>query len=382
MKFIIIVTILPCLILLPACKSSFTFSGDPKRTLDEAIIVNRSYEDTYQFIFKKKGDWKIYKSQNPEELFLQKPFLQFSGDTLEVIDDVPKNERLFFGFIDESGKDTSIYVQSERLIALEGQPNFRDIGGIPTAEGRQVKWGQIYRSGDLHDLTDKDLAYLSNLGIATIIDFRNDIEVEDEPDRLPSGVNYLRSPIAQERGIAEYKRLKRQLVLHQIRRTEAKERFKMFMEGFVDEAADDLKPVMEKLLDPQAVPLVYHCSGGKDRTGAMTSIILLSLGVDEETVKDEYLMSNYYRWELNQANIRRGRKVLIGKETLEYIFVVQEEYINSVFDIINNKYDGIENYLDEKLGIDPLERQLLIDRYTYSLDDLEVVVPDENTVSK
>ena len=382
MKFLSILIIISLFTILGACKSNFTFSGEPKRTLDEAIIVNRSYEDTYQFIFNEKGDWKIYKSQNLEDLFHTSHFIEFSGDTLLIKDDIPENQRLFFGFVDKSKKDTTIYIQSERLIALEGQPNFRDLGGIPTGDGRKVKWGHIYRSGDLHELTDKDVAYLSNLGISTIIDFRNDIEVEDQPDRLPKGVEYLRSPIAQERSIEEYRRLKRQLVLHRIRKTEARDRFKTFMEGFVDEAAEDLKPVMEKLLDPEAVPLLYHCAGGKDRTGAMTSIILLALGVEESTVRDEYLMSNYYRWELNEANIRKGRRVLIGKETLEYIFVVQEEYINAVFNIINNKYEGIENYLEQKLGIDPLERQLLIDRYTYSLDDWEVVVPDENTVSK
>lgn len=382
MKLIALFSFLITLSFLYGCKSSYSFTGNPDRTLEEPIVVNRSYEDTYQFIFHKKGNWTIYKSRDPEKLFENRPFLEFSGDTLEIKEGIPENERLYFGFVDDSSADTSVYVQSERLIALEGQPNFRDVGGIPTSDGRLVKWGHIYRSGDLHDITDRDLEYLGNLGIKTIIDFRNDIEVEDEPDRLPDGVNYVRSPIAQERGIEEYKKLKRQLVLHQIRGTEAKDRFKMFMEGFVDEAADDLKPVMQNLLDPDAVPLVYHCSGGKDRTGAMTSIILLALGVDEKTVKDEYLMSNFYRWELNQANIRRGRKVLIGKETLEYIFVVQEEYIDAVFEVINNKYGGISKYLVEKLGIDTEEQKKLIETYTYSLENLEVSVPDEHTVSE
>lgn len=382
MNNIILLTLVSVFVLATACKSSFTFSGDPKRTLEEPIIVNRSYEDTYQFIFNKEGDWKVFKARSPETLFKDGPFIEFSGDTLEIKEDIPENERLYFGFIDRSGSDTTILIKSERLIALEGQPNFRDIGGIPTSDGRQVKWGLIYRSGDLHDLSDKDVMYLSNLGLSTIIDFRNDIEVEDEPDRIPEGVDYIRSPIAQERGIEEYKRLKRQLVLHQVRRTEAKERFKMFMEGFVDEAADDLKPVMEKLLDPEAVPLVYHCSGGKDRTGAMTSIILLALGVDEETVKDEYLMSNYYRWELNQANIRKGRKVLIGKETLEYIFVVQEEYLDAVYEIINDKYDGIENYLKVKMGIDEKDRKYLIDKYTFNISEWGAGTINEHTVSK
>ncbi len=85
-----------------------------------------------------------------------------------------------------------------RVIALDEQPNFRDLGGYPTADGRTTRWGMIYRSGELSTLTDADLSRLEDLGIASVIDLRSEREAESRgQDRLPGGADHLHLPIVE-----------------------------------------------------------------------------------------------------------------------------------------------------------------------------------------
>ena len=71
-----------------------------------------------------------------------------------------------------------------RKLPFTGAHNFRDLGGYKTEDGRTLKWGKLYRSDDLHFLTDEDVKYLSRLGVKSVVDFRSDEEREAEPDRL------------------------------------------------------------------------------------------------------------------------------------------------------------------------------------------------------
>jgi protein-tyrosine phosphatase len=109
----------------------------------------------------------------------------------------------------------------------------------------------------------------------------------------------------------------------------------------------------------------------------MASIILLTLGVDQKTVKEEYLMSNFYRYELNQLKMKKGRRLFIGKGTLESAFIVQEAYIDAVFEVIDKKYNGIENYLELKFGISPEQRRWLIDQYTFDPEEITPKIIDQ-----
>ena len=89
------------------------------------------------------------------------------------------------------------HAQDRRHIDLDGQSNFRDIGGYKTADGRMVKWTRVYRSGELPRLSDKDVAHLEKLGIATVVNFLSEDEIKARGgDRLPSGVKEVFLPIS------------------------------------------------------------------------------------------------------------------------------------------------------------------------------------------
>ena len=81
--------------------------------------------------------------------------------------------------------DDPVAVAAERLVPLEGTLNFRDLGGYRTADGRQVRWGRVFRSDALGTLTDADLTYLEHLGVRLVCDFRDDLETQRAPSRVP-----------------------------------------------------------------------------------------------------------------------------------------------------------------------------------------------------
>ena len=95
------------------------------------------------------------------------------------------------------GDDSS---QSEpiRRIDLEGQKNFRDLGGYNNIYGESVRWRILFRSGDLYDLTDADLLIVNNLDLQLVIDFRSKEEIDERPDRSPAGTETLNDPITIE----------------------------------------------------------------------------------------------------------------------------------------------------------------------------------------
>jgi hypothetical protein len=88
----------------------------------------------------------------------------------------------------------------DRHVALEGQHNFRDLGGYQTVDGRTVKWGEVYRSGELAALTDEDVDQLAELGLRTVVNFLLPDEIEKKgPDRLPDGTHEVPRPISGDR---------------------------------------------------------------------------------------------------------------------------------------------------------------------------------------
>ncbi|MEK7253308.1 MAG: tyrosine-protein phosphatase [Bacteroidota bacterium] len=359
------------LLLLIICLSTFTIAWlssckvEPSlllsgRTLKEEILVHHNPDGSYSLDFETEGEWKIYRGNSPDKIDWTEPFSVFTGKTLQL-PPASARTRSFFGLVSPKG-DTMIV--SERKIPLEEQPNFRDLGGLPAGKDRYVKWGMIYRSGKLSDLTRNDQAYLSNLGIRTVVDLRNNIEIGKDPDRLPNGVNYHQFSLSDKEGQA-YNRLRRMVLREGYRKQKAKDLFQDVMRAFADTLADDIKPVFELLLkEEKAAPLVFHCSGGKDRTGFTAAMILSALGVDRSVILQDYLMSNFYRQTENASGMSKARLLGIDAETLEYAFLVREEYMKAVFEVIDKKYGGTDKYLETKYGLGEAERQFLREKFT------------------
>lgn len=363
MKYLIaILAIAFILLILNACVGEGI--KKPVRTYEEEVLVKHDIKQkmyTFDFL-DKKSQWTIYEGSSVDEIDWKKPVATFEGEMLSVpaIEDAP---RTFFGLVSED--DTLLL--SERRLALNGASNFRDLGGIPTTEGRFVKWGKLFRSNRLSDLSKSDLAFLEDLKLKIVADFRYDVEVEKHPDLVPNGATYYQYPIGDKEG-TRYLEMKRK-VRAGVTAPEVKEMFVGIMEEFAKEGTVFFAPVFDHLL-AEEVPLVFHCTGGKDRTGYMSAMILSALGVDRETIMKEYLMSNYYRYEDNRSNYRKGLLVGIDREVLATGFLVKKAYMNKVWEVIDEEYGGTQNYLEKRFGLTPDKIARLKELYTYEVEEI------------
>jgi protein-tyrosine phosphatase len=252
------------------------------------------------------------------------------------------------------------YPTPDPHIVLEGQSNFRDLGGYKTRDGRSIRWGQVFRSGELPALTPSDLRTLATLGLRTDVNFLVQAEIDKHgPDRLPDGVQEVPLPITGDIGnlalqvhaairSGDFSGLPSDLTpkVHAALLTDGKEQY---------------AALLRLALDPKRRPLVFHCSHGVHRTGTAAAILLSALGVPWETVREDYILSNHYRAEETNAALARIRKGVAAKQGLaegevdmtnvEAFYVVREHYIDGSLDAALAEHGSMAAYIRDGLGI-------------------------------
>ncbi len=241
-----------------------------------------------------------------------------------------------------------------RHLALEGAPNFRDLGGYATEDGRSVKWGTFYRSDNLSELTPADLQKLASLDIELVCDFRGAPEWTRHPDRLPGGdppeVAHLEiwDPSFDADGIREAIRSGdfdvdlRQMLIDGNR---------MFATKFADRYRD----MFARIREPQNLPALVHCTAGKDRAGFASALILRTLGVPLETVYEDFLLTNHYtasRIERTLLMVRVMSLFRVDPERIRPVLGVESAYLDAAFAAIDEQYGSFDAYRREALGID------------------------------
>ena len=181
---------------------------------------------------------------------------------------------------------------SVRRLPLEGANNFRDLGGYRTGDGHYVRWGLVYRSGYLVNLTPKDSAYLNTLGIRLVCDVRADGERmrAPDPDQWTGNAPELLSvPIGPNRdGTLSAEDLKKRVAKIN---AESKDSIRGYDYAITD--ATQYGKILHRIASGD-LPAVEHCTSGKDRTGVFSAILLTALGVPRETVIQDYLLTTQY----------------------------------------------------------------------------------------
>lgn len=258
-----------------------------------------------------------------------------------------------------------------RHVPLEGQSNFRDLGGYETVDGRTVKWAQVFRSGRMPDLTDADVARLDEIGVQTVVTFLVPEEIERYgADRLPEGATEVRLPIRGER--AEQLSLQAGAAIRSgdfsALTPDLNPEFHRLL---LDDGREEYAAVFRELLDPTNRPLVFHCSHGVHRAGTAAALLLTALGVPWETVQEDYLLSNEYRAKEIEASLARIRdKVASDKgiapeevdmTNVEAFYRLEGHYVDGVLDRAVDEYGSVDNYIRDGLGITPEELERLRD---------------------
>lgn len=260
--------------------------------------------------------------------------------------------RPFFELVAPDGETECIV--AERLLPLEGAHNFRDLGGYETREGGRVAWGQLYRSDHLAGLTPADLDYIETLGIRLIVDFRGAEEIGEQPNRVPSAnpprqINPAILGTALQPGqirnaimTGNPEGLDFRTLLREGNRTMATRAFGQF------------RVLFEHLEHEDHVPLLFHCTAGKDRTGLAAALILIALGVPEELAMEDYLLTALYTHdtvEASLATMRIRQGFAIDLDEVRPMMSVRREYLQSAFDGIQQEFGGFDRYIEQALGI-------------------------------
>lgn len=238
---------------------------------------------------------------------------------------------------------------------LEGQPNFRDLGGYRTIDGSSVVRGQLFRSGDFSSLTDRDLGRLEGLGVRTIVDLRSEPEAAARPDRLPPSATYVALRLLPAVDNAAMEEMFRTGDFRSFPSWET-----IYRAGIRDHS-DVFSSLIRSAADPQARPLVFHCATGKDRTGIAAALLLSVLGVPWTVVEEDFLRSNdllgpgkaamveRIAREMEQAGMRLEDE---SRRHLEDMLLVDASYLNAAHDEIVQMAGSVAGYLEDFLGID------------------------------
>ena len=258
-------------------------------------------------------------------------------------------------------------LEYERIINLEGTTNTRDIGGYQTSDLRTIRPRQIIRSENLSRLTAGDFQQLEEIGVKTVIDLRTDREHDKSPtvwlgDNPPQFFHF---PV----GDANNDWFKAQRSMMRRNSFTKEQSLELMKEGYqmiAEEGPPSYQKLMDVVLDQSNWPILIHCNAGKDRAGVAVTLILEALGVDRNTIMEEFLLTN----EIG----RSGKKsVLLANERKKHsrngrgpsasawypIVGVQTEMLETFYASVNEQYGSMDAFLTD-LGVDQKARSALI----------------------
>jgi protein-tyrosine phosphatase len=225
-------------------------------------------------------------------------------------------------------------VKIERHITLEGAVNFRDLGGYATTDGHLTRWRALFRADGLGELTEPDLDIVRDLGIRTVVDLRSGTEVEQSRfnveahpvtfhhfpfiEALPDAEDFARAP-----GFlgTQYTQM-------------------------LDEATPQIVGALTALAEPGALPAVFHCTAGKDRTGLLSALVLSLLGVPEETIIADYALSGAAMARLRAKLIEKypdGKSVIADSDAL---FSADPAHMAALLTYLRDRYGTVAAYAD------------------------------------
>ncbi|MYX39287.1 MULTISPECIES: tyrosine-protein phosphatase [unclassified Streptomyces] len=249
---------------------------------------------------------------------------------------------------------------------LSGVRNFRDVGGLPTTDGRRLRYGRLFRSGHLAHATAEDAGFLSSLGLHTVFDFRNasDMRLEGPDVELP-GVRNVNMPLSDPAQGAEFWTTVRDGDIAALREILGEGRaaarmVEAYRRIVLDRIAEHAR-MLELLAEDESVPALLHCAAGKDRAGTSIAVILLALGVERDAIVEDYLKSNeaHRRYRIRRGDDAEPASTPEVMELLGPLFDARKEYLETAFGTIEEHWGSADRYLEEGLGLTPARRERL-----------------------
>jgi protein-tyrosine phosphatase len=223
----------------------------------------------------------------------------------------------------------------ERTFALTGCGNFRDLGGYEAKDGRRTRWRTLFRSDALHQLNDQDIDVLGDAGIRLALgfDLRSARELENtgQGTVYERGARHVHVPLIQT--IASNSEVIGQM--QQMQRL-----------SYFDRLADAIEPIgqiFDLLAESGTYPAVFYCAAGKDRTGIVAALILRAIGVSDDDIVADYMLTQPTSPERREARMRE-----LGLENLQLnpkLFEASDEAMRTLLSTIDETHGSVEGYL-------------------------------------
>ncbi|HEY7068741.1 MAG TPA: tyrosine-protein phosphatase [Acidimicrobiales bacterium] len=274
-----------------------------------------------------------------------------AGQTSLLLSD-PGAGRLFVS-VAPHGTGPAVVV-ADRRVPFQGIQNFRDMGGYRTRSGGVVRWGQVFRADALHGLSTGDLALYERLGLRAVYDLRGEVEREERPNPVPSRPLTItgRPSGAAASLMAE--------AADQLTTADGEKVLAEMYVGLLEHSATQLGELYTGLAAGDGLPAVFHCHGGKDRTGVVAALLLEALGVEREVVLDDYELTARYRRREHQESTY-GRLIASGMapEAAAGVLSVPRWAMARALDELDSRHGGVEAYLTGPAGMSTADLRTL-----------------------
>ena len=240
-------------------------------------------------------------------------------------------------------------MQETQGIRLEGAPNFRDLGGTKTSAGHRVRFGQLFRSGDSRALTEKDISKLTALDIKLVVDLRSIHESIGADMRWPlaPGVEVIQADI-----LADMRAGDKSIMNILVDQPDAEGSHALMVNTYA-RLPQALRKVLgqlaTRLAHERKVPLVFHCTYGRDRSGFVAAMLLHALGVGKEDIRANYLATNDH---IDATAMRRlvnlqlqPYKVVLDDQALHNLTHARDENFDAAYASMEAEFGTVDNYL-------------------------------------
>lgn len=245
-------------------------------------------------------------------------------------------------------------VVANRVIDMNNIKNFRDAGGYFTTDNRQVKWGEVYRSGNLSNATLYDQERIRRLRIKTVIDFRSERTAGKYPILLHPSIRKIALPLAPMDAV----KLDEQMKDEHFDRSDAIRYVQEEYVNLVENHKTQFAEMFDLLANDSNYPILLSGSLGKDGVGIATYLILYAIGIPQNILEQDYMLSNEYidpaKAEIDARNLSESMQ-----EAVTAMLSVNTAYLNYAIDYIKLKYGSVDNYLEKELRVTSGKKNLL-----------------------
>jgi protein-tyrosine phosphatase len=315
------------------------------------LMPNGTYLIKWETFPPIEGTVKGYESARPDSFDLSSPVFEQDIQTgYKSVLSMPAVPRTYFKLVFNKKYST---IAAERAIPTQGIFNFRDLGGYYTKDNKQIQWGKIYRSGSLAMATGYDRNILAKLDIETMIDLRTEKENYYYPTKFHAPQVY-NLPLRGNGHDIFFD----EILSQKMRLPDIMDYDRNVFSFILENNTDYFIKMFDILLDEKNYPVVIYCFLGKDRTAIASALILAALDVDEETITEDYLLSN----ELidYHALVRDADAFTIDiQKTITALYSAHTETIRYSSELIKANYGSVDNYFEKELHLTHKKREKL-----------------------